>query len=101
VFSALGLYPQAGTDRYWLGSPAVKAAKLRLGDGSTLEITALNAHPKNVYVQKVSPNGVRLCEPTLTHAELSGAKLEFEMGRAAAPFGGYCTKKENALPANP
>ena len=79
VFSALGFYPDAGTDRYWIGSPCVSAAQLDLG-GAALKITALNQSAKNVYVSSVTLNGVPLTEPFLDHAALTaGGELVFTM----------------------
>lgn len=50
VFSALGFYPVAGTDRYWIGSPCINNAGINLGNGKVLKITVNNQGPKNVYV---------------------------------------------------
>ena len=80
VFSALGFYPIAGTDRYWLGSPCVDSAALTLPNGSTLRIEAKNQSERNVYVAAVTLNGTALTEPFLTHAQLlEGGTLTFTM----------------------
>ena len=42
VFSALGFYPIAGTDRYWIGSPCVNGATVALPEGKTLTVTVEN-----------------------------------------------------------
>jgi len=89
VLSALGLYPQAGTDRYWLGSPVVSEAELELGDGHRLILLALNQADHNVYVQRVTLNGQALCLPEISHADLVDAKLVFQMGPSPAPGGGF------------
>lgn len=89
VLSALGLYPQAGTDRYWLGSPAIDRARLNLGSGTTLTIVAQDQGRKNVYVQAVHVNGRRWCKPVIRHADLKNATLEFKMGPKPAQSGGY------------
>ncbi len=94
--SALGLYPQAGTDRYWLGSPRLEEARLNLGSGNSLLIQTSNQSKQNVYVQSVSLNGRRLCEPMVRHSELQNATLVFAMGSAPAVGGGYsCDSAEN------
>ena len=73
LFSALGFYPVApGSDQYQIGSPAVKTAVLKLENGKTLTIEALNQSDKNVYVQKVVVNGKELNRTYLTHAEITG-----------------------------
>ena len=80
VFSALGLYPIAGTDRYWIGSPCVDGAVLTLADGKTLTVTVRNQSRRHVYVSAVTLNGKRLDTPFLTHADIAdGGSLTFEM----------------------
>lgn len=95
IFSALGFYPQAGTDRYWIGSPLVEQATLDLGEGSRLGIIVHGQEPKNIYIQSVMLNGTRLCKPLLRHAELKDAKLEFTLGPAPAPQGGFDCSSSN------
>ena len=92
VLSALGIYPVAGSDRYWLGAPIVGSAVLDLGGGKTLTVTARNQSAGNLYVQSVTLNGARLTEPGVTHAALTANlanTLEFEMGATAKAGGGY------------
>ena len=80
VFSALGFYPIAGTDRYWVGSPCVDDAVLTLPDGATLHVRAENQSAKNVYVSAVTLNGMPLDEPFLTHGQIAaGGELHFVM----------------------
>jgi predicted alpha-1,2-mannosidase len=86
----LGLYPVAGSDRYWIGAPIVERATLSLPGGATLAVVAENQALKHPYVQQVSLNGVRLCEPSLRHAALAGGgTLHFQMGPRPAPGGGF------------
>jgi predicted alpha-1,2-mannosidase len=81
IFSALGFYPVApGSDRYDLGSPLVKEAIVKLENGKTFTITAINQSPDNVYVKKVELNGHKLDRLYLTHQEIvDGGKLVFYM----------------------
>lgn len=81
IFSALGFYPICpGSDEYAIGSPSVKSAKLDLGNGKTLKITANNQSAKNVYVKSVSLNGKPITNHKLSHKMLlQGGTLEFEM----------------------
>ena len=80
VFSALGLYPIAGSDRYWIGSPCIDGAVLTLANGKTLTVTVHNQGKKNVYVSEVTLNGKRLDTPFVTHADIAaGGSLEFTM----------------------
>ena len=80
VFSAMGFYPLAGTDKYWLGSPNLDSAEITLSNGKTLKMTALNQSDKNIYVEKVTLNGKELTGPYVTHEELmEGGELVFTM----------------------
>jgi len=81
LFSALGFYPVApGSDRYSLGSPVVRSAKLTLENGKALNIEARDQSEKNVYVESVSLNGRKLNRHYLTHSEImNGGTLVFQM----------------------
>ena len=84
VFSSLGFYPLAGTDKYWIGSPNVDSATINLANGKTLEIEAVNQSAENVYVKSVTLNGVELDGTYVTHAQLlEGGRLVFEMSSSA------------------
>ena len=80
VFSAMGFYPLAGTDKYWIGSPNLDNAEITLDNGNTLKVTALNQGKDNIYVEKVTFNGTELDGVYITHAELmQGGELVFTM----------------------
>lgn len=79
VFSSLGFYPIAGTDRYELGSPLWRRAELTLGE-TTLEVVADENSPNHIYVNSVELNGRRLDRTWFTHQEIKdGGRLEFSM----------------------
>lgn len=80
VFSAMGFYPLAGTDQYWIGSPNLDSAEITLSNGNTLKMTAINQSDKNIYVEKVTLNGKELTGTYITHDELmNGGELVFTM----------------------
>ena len=80
VFSAMGFYPLAGTDKYWLGSPNIDSAEIALGNGKTLTVKAFNQNERNVYVESVTLNGEKLEGPYITHEQLmGGGELVFNM----------------------
>lgn len=90
IFSSLGFYPVAGTDRYWIGAPLVESAELDLGSGKTLKIVAENQSDKNIYVQRVTLNGVRLEEASITHDMIAdGGTMVFTLGASPAENGGF------------
>ncbi len=85
VFSAMGFYPLAGTDKYWIGSPNVDKAEVTLSNGNALKITANNQSEKNVYVNSVTLNGEKLDGVYVTHEQLmAGGELVFEMSATPA-----------------
>ena len=81
LFSALGFYPVApGSDRYALGSPAIKTAVLKLENGKTLTIDAIDQSSRNVYVKSVSVDGRTIDRNYLTHSEImAGGRIVFQM----------------------
>ena len=84
VFSAMGFYPLAGTDKYWLGSPNLDSAEIALSNGKTLKVTAVNQSEDNVYVSSVKLNGVELEDLYVTHEQLmAGGELVFTMSNTA------------------
>ena len=81
ILSALGIYQvdPAGGD-FALGSPAVKSAKVHLGDDKVLNIKALNNSPENIYLRSASWNGVELEKPFISWESIrEGGELVFEM----------------------
>ena len=82
VFSAMGFYPVApGTGEYAFGSPLFKKVTLLLENGKTVEILAPDNNAENVYVKKISLNGVVYGKNYIKHSSLmNGGTLEFEMG---------------------
>lgn len=86
MFSSLGFYPVSpGSDTYSLGSPAVKSAALKLENGKTFTVDAINQSDKNVYVQKVLLNGKLVTNQEIRHTDIvNGGKLTFYMSSKPA-----------------
>ena len=91
LFSALGFYPvDPVSGDYVLGSPLVRQATLRLGNGKVLKIIANNQSEQHPYVKAVRLNGQAVPGPLLSHqALLAGGVLEFDMSASPAPTGGF------------
>ena len=91
VFSALGIYPIVGTDRYVLGAPRFPRVVLTLppgpaGPGGPFTIEAPAVSADKPYVTAITLDGVPLTEPTLRHAQLRpGATLHFTMSAQPPP----------------
>ena len=83
VFSALGFYPVAGTDKYWVGSPCVDSAEIDLGNGKTLKITAENQSSENIYVSSASVNGKKSDGYIISHSDIAdGGEIAFSMSNS-------------------
>jgi predicted alpha-1,2-mannosidase len=70
AFTALGLYPLAGTDQYILGSPLFAQANVTLASSLALSIVAHNASAANIYVAGAHVNGKPLLTPFVRHGDL-------------------------------
>jgi predicted alpha-1,2-mannosidase len=87
VWSALGLYPLAGSDRYVVGAPLFPHVEVKV-PGGLFTIDAPGVSPDNLYVQSVMLNGAPLTAPELRHADLkAGGSLQFEMGSSPGNWG--------------
>lgn len=82
IFAMLGFYPQAGSDRYIVGSPVFPEVTIRRALGN-IHIIAHNASNTNIYVQKLTVNGVQIDlvnAPWFSHKDIHyGGELEFWM----------------------
>ncbi|EGD79581.1 hypothetical protein PTSG_10430 [Salpingoeca rosetta] len=75
VWAAVGLYPLAGTDLYFIGSPVFEHVTLHLPGGHSLDIHAHNTSATNVYVQSIQLDGAAI-DPfyaNVTHHRLTAA----------------------------
>lgn len=88
VFAAIGIFPNAGQDWYFVGSPLFKKVTVRLENGKQLIVNAPKTSNKNRYVKSLRLNGKALNRLWLRHSELAqGAKLDFEMTDKPTRFG--------------
>lgn len=74
IFSAIGLFPNAGQDYYYLNAPKYTESVLDLGNGKTLTIRS-DAAPGRVYIKSCKVGGKQWDKATITHAELINAGL--------------------------
>ncbi len=90
VWSAIGLYPNAGQPLYYIGSPVFDTATIHLEGGKRFTVTAHTVSEANRYVLSARLNGKPLDRAWLSHAELiAGGQLELDMGPAP---GDWATK---------
>jgi putative alpha-1,2-mannosidase len=89
VWCAVGLYPNAGQDFYYVGSPVFTRARIELGGGRAFTVEAPAASAANVYVQSATLDGRPLERAWLTHAEVArGGRLVLRMGDRPSLWGG-------------
>ncbi|MBI2891645.1 MAG: glycoside hydrolase family 92 protein [Nitrospirae bacterium] len=87
VFSAIGLYPLAGTDIYLVGSPVFERAVVNRPDG-LWTLDAPGAAPDRPFVQSARLGNRRLARPWLRHADLQAHRLlRLEMGVDPSTWG--------------
>jgi putative alpha-1,2-mannosidase len=88
VWSAIGLYPNAGQPYYYVGSPLFTRVRIALGRGRSFTIEAPGTSDANRYVRSASLNGRPLERAFVTHAEVSrGGVLHLNMGSSPSGWG--------------
>ena len=82
VFSAMGFYPVTpGNGLYAIGSPFFEKIQIKLPDGKTFNVKAVDASKRNKYIQSAKLNGKEMNRAWITHSEITeGGTLEFIMG---------------------
>lgn len=87
VWSAIGLYPLVGSDRYVVGAPLFPHAEIAVS-GGTFTVDAPEVSDTNIYVQSVELSGAPLTRAEVRHADLKpGGSLVFHMGPAPSGWG--------------
>lgn len=80
VFSALGFFPNAGQDIYYLNAPLYKKSVITLGNGKKLTITAKKFSEKNIYIKSCMINGKVWNSSIFKHTDIAqGGMIEFEL----------------------
>lgn len=86
IFSAMGFFPNAGQNIYYLTGPQFTQTKLHLGNGKTLTINAPKASVTNIYIQQVTINGKKIAGTIINYDDIkNGGTINFDMG--VAPLG--------------
>ncbi|WP_165390724.1 GH92 family glycosyl hydrolase [Pseudoduganella lutea] len=88
VWAMLGLYPNAGQDWYYIGSPVFTRAQIHLADGKRVTLEAPAASVANKYIAALTVNGRAWTQPWIRHADLvGGATLKFTMSDKPGKWG--------------
>lgn len=103
LFTSLGIFPLAGTTKYFIGSPSITFSKIILKDlngqmKGSLIVIAYDNSDSNVYVQKLLINNIEYKESVIEHDYLLSnmdtngeIKLEFFMGNSS--ISSLCSEK--------
>jgi putative alpha-1,2-mannosidase len=80
LWSAIGVFPVAGTTTYAIGSPWFERAEIDLPDGEMLVVRAQGVSDDARTVTRATVGGEEIAAATLDHSLLlSGGELVFEM----------------------
>jgi predicted alpha-1,2-mannosidase len=87
VFTAAGIYPIPGTDRYVIGAPLFPRIDIQVR-GGVLHVEAPEVSAENMYVQAVTWNEKPVEKPELLHGDIAqGGTLHFKMGASPGAWG--------------
>lgn len=82
IFSSLGFYPVfPASQKYVIGSPLFKKAKIELPNGKSFIVETSNYGENNIYVQHITLNGDAYTKSFITHQDImAGGVMKVEMG---------------------
>lgn len=75
VFSAMGLFPNAGQDYYYLNAPLYRKSVIHLPNGKTLTIKADDVSEGKVYMSSFKLNGKPLDKPIIQHKDIENGGI--------------------------
>jgi predicted alpha-1,2-mannosidase len=88
VFAAMGFFPNAGQNLYYLHGPAFSKCIIHLESGKLITIIGENASDENIYVKSLKVNEKLWNSPFITYGELkNGAILDFIMDKTPSNQG--------------
>lgn len=100
VWTMLGLYPNAGQDFYYIGSPVFPKATIHLPSGKKIVLRAPATSSYARYIQSARLDGRPLDRAWLRHAELiDGATLDFDLAGTPAKWGAGVRPPSVSAPA--
>jgi predicted alpha-1,2-mannosidase len=80
IFSAMGFFPNAGQDIYYINAPFCKKITIQCPGGKNIIINTPDASAKNIYVKSFSINGKKSDKPLFHHSDIvNGAVLKFDV----------------------
>jgi putative alpha-1,2-mannosidase len=80
IFSAMGFFPFAGQETYYINAPFCKKIIMQRPGGKNIIIETPNASGKNIYVKSFNINGKKYKNPYFNHNDIiNGATLKFDV----------------------
>jgi predicted alpha-1,2-mannosidase len=80
IFSAMGFFPFAGQETYYINAPFCKKIIMQRPGGKDIIIETPNASEKNIYVKSFYINGKKYKDPCFNHRDIvNGATLKFDV----------------------
>jgi predicted alpha-1,2-mannosidase len=96
VWSAVGLFPNAGQPFYYIASPVFTRTTIKLEGGRSFTINAPRASAANLYVVAARLNGKPIDRAWLTHEEIvRGGVLDLDMAARPAGWATHFTTPPN------
>jgi predicted alpha-1,2-mannosidase len=94
VLSSIGFYPvNPANGEYVFGTPLASESAITLGNGKQFVVKAENLNKQNIYIQKVTLNGVPYTCSYINHSDiLNGGELVFYMGNKPSETWGTKTE---------
>jgi predicted alpha-1,2-mannosidase len=88
IFSALGFFPNAGQDIYYLNAPLYPKAVITLGNGKKLTLLAKNASEQNIYIASCKINGKVWNKSIFSHQDIAnGGTIELVLSDKPTDWG--------------
>ncbi|WP_046243335.1 GH92 family glycosyl hydrolase [Hymenobacter terrenus] len=88
VWAMLGIYPNAGQDFYYFGSPTFTKVTIRLGNGKQIVINAPASSATAKYISQATRNGKAWNNAWFRHRDISnGAEFTLSMSDQPAVWG--------------
>ncbi|MBC7940260.1 MAG: glycoside hydrolase family 92 protein, partial [Chitinophagaceae bacterium] len=102
VWAMLGLYPNAGQDWYYIGSPVFTKATLQLADGKQLVIESPASSAHRLHVARATLGGRPWPQAWLRHGDIArGARLNLQMQAQPTAWGASPPPPSMSSPITP
>jgi predicted alpha-1,2-mannosidase len=81
IFNAMGFFPNAGQNIYYLTGSLFNKVTVKLADNKQIDIVTENASKENLYVQSCTVNGIEWNKAWIANDSIkNGAVIRFVMG---------------------